>query len=274
MTSTESITAVVTVGLGPDEAFRVFTEDVGAWFRLTPASFPVAVSTVAFDLGDPRRFVAIPADGAEPLEIASITAWEPGRRLAFSDDDTEVEVRFEPVDGATRVTLVHRGLAGLSDDEMDRTYRYGPRLLPGWFEQHVEPDLHLPVGIVAGVMYRDVAAAFAWLVEHLGFEVRGLFADADGRVNNAELRVGETEVWLFENPATPGSTEGPPRQWIGVWTDDVDAAHQRVASTGIQASEPEDANYGVRSFNVTDPEGVMWGFLRRIDNQIGTSLLT
>jgi uncharacterized glyoxalase superfamily protein PhnB len=59
-----------------------------------------------------------------------------------------------------------------------------------------------------------------------------------------------------------------------VWADDVDGAYRRVVATGVQASEPEDANYGVRSFNVSEPEGVMWGFLRRIDNQIGTSLLT
>ncbi|MDH3680884.1 MAG: SRPBCC domain-containing protein [Acidimicrobiia bacterium] len=273
MTNTESITAVVTVGLSPAEAFRAFTEDVGAWFRLAPASFPVPVSTVEFDTGDQPRFVAIPTDGSEPLEIASITTWDPSRRLVFSDGDTEVEVRFEPTEGVTQVTLVHRGLASLDDGEMDRTYRYGPRLLPGWFEQYVEPDLSLPVGIVAGVMYRDVGAASDWLVEHLGFEVRGLFADADGRINNAELRVGATEVWLFENQAIPEPTEGLPRQWIGVWVDDVDAAHQRVAASGIRATEPEDANYGVRSFNVTGPEGVMWGFLRRIDNEIGTSLL-
>ncbi|MEM7339901.1 MAG: VOC family protein [Actinomycetota bacterium] len=276
MSKTESITTVVTVPLDPATAFRAFTEDVGRWFRLTPASFPVPVSAVAFETGDRPRFVAIPSDGAEPIEIAAVTNWEPGRGLTFSDGDTEVQVQFEQVDDAdaTRVTLVHRGLSGLDDAEMDRTYRYGPRLMPGWFEHHVDPELTPPAGIVAGVMYREVGAASDWLVEHLGFEVRGLFADAAGRVNNAELRVGATEVWLFENPTVPENTDGPPRQWIGVWVDDVDAAHARLAATGVQVADPADANYGVRSFNVSDPQGVMWGFLRRIDNQIGTSLLT
>ncbi|HEY3428000.1 MAG TPA: SRPBCC domain-containing protein, partial [Acidimicrobiia bacterium] len=50
------------------------------------------------------------------------SVWEPGKRLVFTwlspqpaDDDspTEVEVRFEDLEGRTRIVLEHRGIAGM-----------------------------------------------------------------------------------------------------------------------------------------------------------------
>jgi hypothetical protein len=41
-------------------------------------------------------------------------------------------------------------------------------------------------------------------------------------------------------------------------------SHDRVRAAGIEADAPEDKNYDVRTFNVTDPEGYMWGFMRRL----------
>lgn len=60
--------------------------------------------------------------------MGRVTVWEPAERLAFvyrsvhlpDDLATEVEVRFEPVGGGTRVTLEHRGLEALPADEYAR----------------------------------------------------------------------------------------------------------------------------------------------------------
>ena len=60
------------------------------------------------------------------------------------------------------------------------------------------------------------------------------------------------------------SRGGPPKHWTGVWVDDVDAMHRRVVAAGVEAPEPEDRDYDVRSFNVDDPEGYSWGFLKRL----------
>ena len=51
--------------------------------------------------------------------------------------DTEVEVRFEAIDGGTRVTLEHRGLDRLPDEVAARLARYGWQRLAGWFESYV-----------------------------------------------------------------------------------------------------------------------------------------
>ena len=66
------------------------------------------------------------------VEVGRVVAWKPGEliRLQWHQADwnpqevTEVEVRLEPIDGGTRVTLSHHGWGGLIGD---------PGELAGWF---------------------------------------------------------------------------------------------------------------------------------------------
>lgn len=301
MSETESITVTATVRLGPDRAFAVFTGDIGSWYRVTANSFAPpsfasgdantgtgeggqrpAVTGVLLESGVGGRFLAVSGEpgatsgsgGADDgQEIARITAWEPGRRFVMAaTDGTEIEVGFEAVDDdRTKVTLQHRGLSSLAPEQLDDAYRYGPRLMVGWYELHVDPQLAPPIGVTPYVIYRDALAMIDWLVEKLGFEERGRFIGTDGRVHNAELRVNQTEVWVDGRSPDPWNGNDRPIQWNGIWVDDVDAAYDRLIRAGVEAPEPRDENYGVRSFNVRDPEGGMWGFLRRTDNQIGIS---
>jgi len=54
-----------------------------------------------------------------------------------------------------------------------------------------------------------------------------------------------------------------PEEWIGVWVNDVDAMHTRVVAAGLSPKASESKFYGVREFQVTDPEGYTWGFMQR-----------
>jgi len=101
--SRDVATAIVEVAVDPPTAFEVFTEEVAAWWR--------ASESLRFEAGVGGRVLALTgAKVAEPVEIGRILVWEPGPRLAFSyRGDTEVEVRFEPSDGGTRVVVEHRG---------------------------------------------------------------------------------------------------------------------------------------------------------------------
>jgi len=99
-------------------AFAVFTQEIGAWwtpnslFRFTPRS----PGHLSFEARAGGRFIEMFAD-SEVFEIGDITAWEPGRRLAFSwrqaaftpQQITHVEVRFELFGSETRVTVEHSG---------------------------------------------------------------------------------------------------------------------------------------------------------------------
>jgi uncharacterized protein YndB with AHSA1/START domain len=105
----------------PERAFRVFTEEIGLWwrddplFRLTPRSPGVMAFEPPGD-GVPGRLVERLPNGKTFL-VGEVSVWEPGRRLVFGwrqaaftpDQHTEVEVTFEPVDEETRITVEHRG---------------------------------------------------------------------------------------------------------------------------------------------------------------------
>jgi hypothetical protein len=105
------------VAATPKCAFEVFIQQIGIWRRPNPLFHftPRSPGALAFEPGLGGRFTETSADG-EAFEIGRIIAWEPGIRLAFTwrqatftpEQITEVEVRFEPVDAETRVTVESR----------------------------------------------------------------------------------------------------------------------------------------------------------------------
>jgi uncharacterized glyoxalase superfamily protein PhnB len=118
-------------------------------------------------------------------------------------------------------------------------------------------------GITPYLHYDDVATMIAWLTRVFGFMEKGRWLDDSGRITNAEMLVGSTELWLDGDPEWWKQKGRRPEEWIGVWVDDVDAMHARVTGTGINADAPVAKFYGVRVLQVTDPEGYVWGFMQR-----------
>lgn len=114
------------------------------------------------------------------------------------------------------------------------------------------------LGTVPYLHVRDADASLAWYARVFGFETTGRW-ERDGVVHNAEMRAGRAEVWLDGGGHKPSSED-----WIGVWVDDVDAMYERVRGAGVTADPPEDKPYRVRAFHVTDPDGYVWGFMRRL----------
>lgn len=138
------------VAATPERAFDVFTRETAAWWRPN-ALFgftPRAPGVVAFEPGEGGRFTETRGDG-KVFEIGRITAWEPGRRLAFTwrqasftaDQIASVEVRFDAVGGKTRVTLVHEGIHRLPDGHVARhgmDTLYYARRHAGWWRDLLE----------------------------------------------------------------------------------------------------------------------------------------
>lgn len=120
-------------------------------------------------------------------------------------------------------------------------------------------------GLLPYVHYEDADAMLDWLSRVFGFEERARYVDKDGLVQQAEMLVGDHELWLSGHGPGYWEKEGRrPDEFIGVWVDDVDAQHRRVVAAGVEADPPKDQDYDVRSFNVRDPEGYLWGFMRRL----------
>jgi uncharacterized protein YndB with AHSA1/START domain len=137
-----SVRVSIDVALDPASAFEVFTAEIDAWYKRDRHTLRDASRTVAIRF-EPhvggRLLDVYDADTGEGREMARVTAWEPGRRLAFVDrEDTEVEVTFTPLDdGTTTVTLEHRGFERLSPRAAEGAARHGWRLLVPWFQQYL-----------------------------------------------------------------------------------------------------------------------------------------
>lgn len=117
-------------------------------------------------------------------------------------------------------------------------------------------------GVVPYLFYDDAVAAMQWYTRVFGFEEIGRWANDAGKVQNAEMRVGTTELWLDGSGRRQDNDERP--MWVGIWVDDVDSVYRRVQEAGIECDAPVDREFGVRMLNVPDGMGYLWGFICRI----------
>lgn len=119
--------------------------------------------------------------------------------------------------------------------------------------------------LLPSLAYEDAGPALEWLSASFGFVERSRYVDRHDVVIQAEMLVGDQELWLGGKGAGYWAARGGgPDLWIGVWVDDVDAQYERVRSAGVECEAPVDRDDDVRSFNVHDTEGYLWGFLKRI----------
>jgi uncharacterized glyoxalase superfamily protein PhnB len=120
--------------------------------------------------------------------------------------------------------------------------------------------------IFPAVRYRDADAALAWLSEAFGAEQREVYRDQRGRIQHAELTLGDGLIMFgsydgqgFLGGSPPNPRAGTISLYIAV--DDPDAVHARAARAGAQVvRELTDTDYGSREFSVRDPEGNLWSF--------------
>src|SRR4051794_12019166 len=132
-----SVAATVDVHVPPDEAFAVFTGEIGAWYVVDERTAPARTRTIKLEPGVGGRLLA-ERDGDTRVELGRVTAWEPGVQLAFSDrEGTEVQVTFTAHRGGTRVVLEHRGLERIAPERRTQAGRFGWRLLAGWYQAHL-----------------------------------------------------------------------------------------------------------------------------------------
>jgi uncharacterized glyoxalase superfamily protein PhnB len=121
-------------------------------------------------------------------------------------------------------------------------------------------------GVVTYLFYEDAGRMVDWYSQVFGFAELSRYVDAYGKVTNAEMLVGETELWLDGNGPEYWDRNGRgPDPWMGVWVDDLDALCARLRSEGVDIGDPVERNFGVRMTDeIVDPAGYRWSFMERV----------
>jgi uncharacterized protein YndB with AHSA1/START domain len=129
VTAAVVVTRTVDVPVDPPAAFEVFTEEIDAWHGRGPYSWndPERAVGIRFEPGIGGRWLEVWDEATgDGYEMGRILEWDPGVRLVLSfqnvylppEPRTEIEVRFDAIEGGTRVTLEHRGLDKLPPETL------------------------------------------------------------------------------------------------------------------------------------------------------------
>ena len=260
-----SASAAVEVAVDPMRAFTAFTHEIDSWWVRGPINFFDSGRAVAMRIepGVGGRVLEVYDDAkGDALELGRITVWEPGVQLSYRSlvDDTEVEVRFDAVEGGTRVRVTQRLLPG-----GERAFLFWPnvlRWLVPWCERRdgagAAPREIARLSIA--LYYEDPAGAARWLarVFQLG-SWSGIPAEGED-APWIELHHGNVALLLFRLDGRPVA-DAPVTHMPWAYVDDVDAhfAHARAAGATIVS---EIQQHGYRSYTAEDLEGRRWTFVQ------------
>lgn len=130
------------------------------------------------------------------------------------------------------------------------------------------------------LVVRDAARAIAFYRDAFGAEEIGeRFADPDGNIIHAELRIGDSVVMLSDEgdngapAASPPSVDGIVTAIMATYWPDVDSVWQRALAAGAEVLYPlADQFYGERGGRLRDPCGHQWMLSQRIESLSGEEM--
>jgi PhnB protein len=115
--------------------------------------------------------------------------------------------------------------------------------------------------------YEDSDAALEFLVTAFGFGEKLRLTGDDGRINHAEVQLGDGVIMIGTPPGDYKSPKslGGRTQSVYVYVDDVDAHYENARETGATIiREPADQFWGDRNYGAEDPEGHGWYFATKV----------
>ena len=258
----------IEVAASPETAFTAFTDELDLWWVRGPVNAYDSGRLVEMRLepGVGGRILEVYEDDA--LELARITAWEPGERVAWrsSLDDVAIDVRFEPTAGGTLVRLE----ATVAEGGEDRGGSSFVAVAPPWFGAWMRRRDSAPrqprelARLALTLRYERPGAAARWLADTFGFEAPSGLPEGDDPLSDdrygfpwIELRAGGASL-VIEPLADRGDlaqhTHVP---WVFV--DDLEAHLARTQEKSA-AIVQEIERTGFTSYVAQDLEGRRWRF--------------
>jgi PhnB protein len=125
------------------------------------------------------------------------------------------------------------------------------------------------VTIIPHIVVDDAARAADWYGAVFGAEERGRLEVPGGKLMQVELWFGDSPLMLADefpdlgvlSPLSVGGTATV----LHFSTDDADAVWQRALDGGAEVRQPlQDAFWGERYGQITDPFGHRWGIAQRV----------
>jgi PhnB protein len=118
--------------------------------------------------------------------------------------------------------------------------------------------------VTAALTVRNGSQAIEFYKKALGAEERMRMAGPDGKIGHAELKIGDSIIFLTdENPAMGNKspqTLGGTSSSLYLYVEDVDKAFQQAVDAGGKATMPvTDMFWGDRFGSFVDPYGHTWG---------------
>jgi uncharacterized glyoxalase superfamily protein PhnB len=272
MSDGRSRSSMVEVATDPLTAFTAFTDELDLWWVRGPIN--------AYDTGrlvemrcEPgvggRILEVYDADSGEGLELARITVWEPGRRLAWKSslDDVTIDVRFDPTATGTIVRLE----ATVSEGGEDRGGSSFVSVTPSWFgawmgrRDTAAREAHDLARVALTLHYARPAAAARWLADAFGFESPNTLPEGDDPLSDdahgfpwIEFHVGNTSL-MIEPLAGPPVDHARVTHVPWVFVDELEVHLARARENGATIVQDIE-RHGFTSYVALDLEGRRWRF--------------
>jgi uncharacterized glyoxalase superfamily protein PhnB len=275
MTEGRSRTSRVEVAVDPLTAFTAFTVELDLWWVRGPINAYDSGRLVEMrcEAGVGGRILEVyDADTGEGLELARITAWEPGRHLAWQSslDDVRIDVRFDSTSTGTVVELEATIPAGGQDRGGTSFIAVTPPWFGAWMRRRSDSarELHDLARFGLTLHYARPAAAARWLATAFGFESPNPLPDGEDPLSDdeygspwIEFHVGNCSLMI--DVLAGGAPEDHSRvthvPWVFV--DDLEAHLARAREEGATIVE-DITGHGFTSYTALDIEGRSWRFAK------------
>jgi uncharacterized glyoxalase superfamily protein PhnB len=272
MSDVRSRSSTVEVAVDPLTAFTVFTDELDLWWVRGPINAYDSARLVEMrcEPGVGGRIMEVyDADSGEGLELARITLWEPGRRLAWKSslDDVTVDVRFDPNATGTIVRLE----ATVAEGGEDRGGSSFVSVTPAWFgawlgrRETAPRHAHDLARFGLTLRYARPAAAARWLAGVFGFESPSDLPEGEDPLSDdqygfpwIEFHVGNASL-VIEPLVGPPVDHAQVTHVPWVFVDDLEAHLARVRENGATIAQ-EIESHGFTSYVALDLEGRRWRF--------------